>query len=126
MTHHITPHRSTITITNLALRTIVGFNDWERTKKQDVVINIKMDFDSTKAVETDRVGDTLDYKKIKRSVITVVEESSFNLLEKLTHAVLEKIMENPRVLSAKVSLDKPHALRFTDSVSITMSAERGN
>ncbi|NEO23789.1 MAG: dihydroneopterin triphosphate 2'-epimerase, partial [Moorea sp. SIO4A5] len=28
-------------IKNLRLRTIIGFNDWERKTKQDVVINIK-------------------------------------------------------------------------------------
>ncbi len=32
--------RATIKIKNLALRTVIGFNERERNKKQDVVLNI--------------------------------------------------------------------------------------
>ena len=120
----IIPNKSTITLRNLTLRAIIGFNEWERTKKQDIVINIEMEFDPLEAINTDSVEKTLDYKQVKRSIIDLVENSSFNLLEKLTHAIVEKIMENSRVLFVKVTADKPHALRFTDSVAVTMSAER--
>ena len=120
----ITPKKTTITIRNLALRTIIGFNDWERTKKQDIVINIEIDFDASEAIKTDNVEDTLDYKKIKRNIIALVEESSFNLIEKLAAAIVEQIMGNRLVLGTRVTVDKPHALRFTDSVAVTMSAER--
>ena len=124
MTTHTLPTRTTITIRNLALRTIIGFNEWEKTKKQDVVINIELDFDPRDAIKSDNVADTLDYKQIKRSVIDLVESSRYNLVEKLTHAIVEKIMENPRVHALNVTVDKPHALRFTDSVAVTMHAER--
>ena len=119
----ITPNRTTITFTNLALRTIIGFNEWERSKKQEIIINIEMDFNPENAIESDNVEDTIDYKQIKRSVIDIVENSSYNLLESLTNAILQKIMDNPRVLAARVKVDKPHALRFADSVSVEMSAE---
>lgn len=33
--------RATIKIKNLALRTVIGFNERERNKKQDVVLNIE-------------------------------------------------------------------------------------
>jgi D-erythro-7,8-dihydroneopterin triphosphate epimerase len=106
------------------VRTIIGFNDWELTKKQDIIITIEIDFDPTAAMQTDAVEDTVNYKQIKRNVIELVEDSGFNLLEKLTHAIIQKIMENPKVCAARVTVDKPHALRFTDSVAVTMSAER--
>ena len=34
--------RATIRIHDLALRTVVGINAWERTRPQDVVINLSM------------------------------------------------------------------------------------
>lgn len=116
--------KSTICISDLTLRTIIGFNEWERNKKQDIIINIKMDFDPQKAVFSDKVEDTLNYKKIKRSIIDLVENSKFNLLEKLTHSIIETVMKNKRVVAAYVKVDKPHALRFAQSVSIEMNAER--
>jgi D-erythro-7,8-dihydroneopterin triphosphate epimerase len=34
-------------------------------------------------------------------------------------------MTPPEVKRAEVEVDKPHALRFSDSVSLTMAAHRG-
>ena len=113
-----------IRIKNLRLRTVVGTNDWEREAPQDVIINIEMEFDGTKAAETDRLDDTVNYKAVKRRIIDAVEGSHFYLLEKLADRVLKTVMEEKRVRRAVVEIDKPHALRFADSVSVCSSAER--
>ncbi len=113
-----------IKIKDLRLRTIIGFNDWERKKKQDVIINIKLGFELGDSITSDRVEDTLDYKVITKQIIKSVEESDFNLLEKLTQMILDIVMENQRVLWAKVKVEKPFALRFSDSVSIKLTAKR--
>ena len=113
-----------IRIKNLRLRTIVGVNDWEREAKQDVIINIEFEFDGTQAIETDRLEDTVDYKAMKRRIITAVENSRFYLLDKLAGRILEIVMEDERVRRAMVEVDKPQALRFADSVSVCCSAEK--
>ena len=51
-------------------------------------------------------------------------EQVFMLLEKLASEVLELVMVNQSVCRAEVEVDKPHALRFADSVSVSMSAGR--
>lgn len=116
--------RATIKIKNLALRTVIGFNEWERKKKQDVVLNVEMEFEAKKAIESDNIEDSLDYKKIKNKIIAGVEASNFQLLETLASHVLEIVMDHPQVLSARVELDKPHSLRFAESVSVTVSGQR--
>lgn len=111
-------------ITDLHLRTILGINDWERKEEQDVVVNIEMEFDATKAAESDNIDDTLDYKQVKQQVIDEVESSSFYLVEALVGHVLRRVMVNHQVVRAKVRIDKPHALRFSRSVSVEMTATR--
>ena len=113
-----------IKIKNLKLRAVIGIHEWERKNKQDVVINISIFFDASAAAETDRLEDTVDYKAIKQNIISLVESSSFYLLEKLASEVLALCMADPLVLRAAVEIDKPHALRFADSVSITMTDEK--
>ena len=113
-----------IEIKNLKLRTIVGINDWEREKKQDIVINICLEFDASAAILSDDIKDTVDYKGITKNVIEVVEHSRFFLLEKLADTVLRTVMDDKRVLRVHIEVDKPQALRFTDSVSIKASAQR--
>lgn len=113
-----------VEIKNLRLRTIIGFQDWEREKKQDVIINIKAGFYPGNATQSDQVEDTLDYKIITKRIIKAVEESNFNLLEKLTKMILDIVMENSRVSWANVKVEKPFALRFSDSVAIELSAQK--
>jgi FolB domain len=115
---------ATIKITDLSLRTIIGGNDWERNTPQDVVINIALTFNADRAITSDAMEDTVDYKSLKRRIIDEVEKSSFHLLEKLTSRVLEIVMEDTRVLSAKVRIDKPSALRFAKTVSVEMGDRR--
>ncbi len=113
-----------IRIKNLVLQTIIGFNPEERVSLQDVVINLEIEVDISRAVRMDHEDVIYDYKTITRAVIALVSESKFNLLEKLTYEVLQLIMKDERVLRAKVEIDKPRALRFSDSVSVELEEVR--
>ena len=115
---------ATIRITDLTLEAIIGINSWERTTKQEVIINITLDFDSSKAAKSDNIKDTLDYKDLKKSIMTLVESSKFMLLERLVERVLDLIMKDPKVTHATVRIDKPRALRFAKSVSIESSRSK--
>lgn len=113
-----------IRIKNLRLRAIVGINEWERQQAQEVVVNAEMEFDGDRAVASDDIGDTIDYKKLKKQIMAEVEGSSYFLLEKLAGRVLEIIRADGRIRRAMVEIDKPAALRFADSVSVTCSFTR--
>lgn len=109
-----------INVTNLRLRTFIGFNPEEREKKQDVVINLEIHYPADEACETDEVDQALNYKVITKEVITIVEQGHFLLLEKLVAEILAVCHSHTSVNYAKVRVDKPHALRFADSVSLTL------
>ncbi|MCP4598401.1 dihydroneopterin triphosphate 2'-epimerase [Neptuniibacter sp.] len=109
-----------INITNLRLRTYIGFNPEEMEKQQDVVINIEIQYPATPAFADDDVEKALNYKVITKEVIKHVEEGRFLLLEKLVSDVLEICSKHPSTVYAKVTIDKPHALRFADSVSLSL------
>jgi FolB domain-containing protein len=113
-----------ITIVDLLLRTVIGDNDWERDVKQDVIINLSFEFDASKAVASDALSDTVNYKQLKRKIMAEVESSRYHLIEKLAARVLAIVMEDPRVVSATVRVDKPQALRYAKSVAVEMSEKR--
>jgi FolB domain-containing protein len=110
-----------ITINDLRTRTIVGFNDWERTKKQDISISITLHADLQEACQNDAVEDTVDYKKIKKRVLALVENSRFQLIERMAEAVAEACLEEPRVARVDVTVDKLFALRFARSVAVEIT-----
>ncbi|NLG15836.1 MAG: dihydroneopterin aldolase [Fibrobacter sp.] len=119
-----TKSTATIHILNLSLQTTIGWNAWERQQKQNVIINITLQFDQTGAVKSDDLSEAIDYKSLKNRIVQEVESSTFHLLESLTDHILSIVMSDKQVISATVKVDKPHALRFADSVSVQISAER--
>jgi D-erythro-7,8-dihydroneopterin triphosphate epimerase len=113
-----------IRIKQLRLRTIIGVNEWERKKRQDLTINVEIHFDGAEAAESDDLEKSVDYKSLTKKIIRSVEGSSFFLLERLADHILEIIMQNQSVQAARVEVDKPHALRFADSASLEVSRNR--
>ncbi|WP_456445519.1 dihydroneopterin triphosphate 2'-epimerase [Thiolapillus sp.] len=114
----------TIRIKNLRLRTYIGFNEEELKKRQDVIINIVFGYKADEAAETDDVKYAVNYRTITKEVIDFVEQGRFMLLERLAADVLELVMDNPLIARAEVEVDKPHALRFSDSVSASVQTDR--
>lgn len=117
-------HDATIRIKNLRLRTYIGFNDDEIKNKQDVVINAVIKYDAKRAADTDAVDNALNYKTVTKAIIRLVENNRFLLLEKLTGDILALCADHPWVKWAEVEVDKPHALRFSDSVSLSIACSK--
>jgi len=113
-----------IRIKKLLLRTYIGFNDEEIREKQDVIINMTIDVDLSHTIRNDVVDGSYNYKTITKNVIELVQGQKYNLLETLTQSILDEIMKYKKVRSARVEVDKPHALRFAESVSIELEASR--
>lgn len=113
-----------IKVTNLRLRTFIGFNEEEKQKQQDVVINCELHYPADALCLNDTVENAVNYKFITKKIIQHVEEGRFLLLERLVSDVLDICMEHEKVSYASVTIDKPHALRFADSVSLTLQKNR--
>lgn len=121
---HFDHDLATIRIKNLRLRTHIGIKEEEINNRQDVVINAVIRYRADQAVAFNHIEQALNYRTITKQVIAHVEENRFLLLERMTREVLDLIMTHEPVLTAQVEIDKPHALRFADSVSVTLSASR--
>ncbi len=114
------PEIAIIRIKNLRLRTFIGIKEDEINNKQDVIINAEIHYCAAKARSSDNMEDALNYRTITKKIIALVENNRFSLLEHLTSQVLNIASEHEWVDVAKVEIDKPHALRFADSVSMQL------
>lgn len=124
MPHNDPYSLATIRIKNLRLRTFIGIKDDEIQNRQDIIVNAVIRYAANRAVQFNQIEEALNYRTITKRLIAHVEEGRFALLERLTKELLELIMEDEQVLAAEVEVDKPHALRFSDSVSVTLGAKR--
>ena len=81
-----------IFIKDLRILTIIGIYDWERTTKQDVLLDLDMAFDISTAAATDRIDSALDYKAVSKRVVAFVEAAQFQLVETLAEKVAQIIL----------------------------------
>ena len=107
-----------IHIRDLLARCIVGVFPHERNNRQDVILNITLEADYRKACASDQLADTVDYKQLKNEILAMVEQSEFQLIERLAEAVAEICLGRDQVRAVRVTLDKPGALRFARSVAV--------
>lgn len=117
-------NNATIRIKNLRLRTFIGIKDDEVKNKQDVVVNVTIQYPADSATDSDDMEDALNYRTITKKIISHVENNRFSLLEKLTSDILAIASDHSWVNWAEVEVDKPHALRFADSVSLAISCKK--
>jgi len=113
-----------IRVKDLRLRTYIGIKQEEIDNKQDVLINLTILYPAVDAVQVNDIEHALNYRTITKAIIAHVENNRFALLERLTQELLDLVMEQPAVRYAEVEVDKLHALRFAESVSITLAAHR--
>jgi len=113
-----------IKINNLRVRAIVGTRRKERREPQELLVNVSLSFDGTRAAETDDLADTVNYSDLAERIAAKVEASSFHLLEKLARCVLDAVMAEPAVMEATVEIRKPGALERADSAAVVCTARR--
>ena len=113
-----------ILIQDLLLRTIIGINEEERRKRQDVLINLRLHADTRAAGRSDDIEDAVNYRTITKRIIERVEDSSFFLVEKMAAEVAAICLQDPRVEAVDVRVEKPGALRFARSVGVEIHRDR--
>ncbi len=113
-----------IFIRELALRCVIGIYPEERREKQDIVINVEMHADLRQAGRSDELCDTVDYKSIKKSILALVEKSSYLLIESLAENIADIALGNSKVERVIVTIDKPGALRFAKSSAVEITRNK--
>lgn len=107
----------------LEIETIIGIYDWERKKKQTIVLDIEMAFDIAKAAQTDDIAHTLDYKAVSERVVSFVEKSDFFLVEKLIEEIATLLRSEFQIPWVRIVLNKRGAITRARDVGIII--ERG-
>jgi FolB domain-containing protein len=113
-----------IRINDLKVRALIGTYPWEKVNRQELVINITIEYEASKACRSDKLKDALNYEAVAAKAVKTAERSRYTLLEKLTGKLLEGIMSDRRVQAACVRVDKPYALPQARGVAFELSAQR--
>ena len=110
--------QDTIQIKNLLVRGILGVNDWERTNKQDILINIVMFTDVRGAGASDELDESVNYRTAAKALVSHVESAKRFTVEALATDLARLCLELTGVERVRVRVEKPGAVRFAESVGV--------
>jgi len=113
-----------LSIKDLLVRCRVGVTAAERRRPQDVLITVTMHADLRRACKSDRLRDSVDYKRIKLQILALAESAAFNLIERLADRVAAIALRDPLVERVDVVAQKPGALRFARCSEVEITRER--
>ena len=113
-----------VIIKDLLARGIIGINDWEREKKQEILINIELYSDLAQAGESDSISDCVNYRSVSKQVLQHAETSARYTVEALAADIAEICLEQERVDRVLVRVEKPGAVRFSKSVGVEIIRTR--
>ncbi len=115
-----------ILIKDLLLRGIVGINDWEREKPQDILINATIFTDARAAGRSDEIADAFNYRTVTKAFIDYVESSNHRLVEALATGLARIAVMEMGAERIVLRVEKPGALRFAASVGVEIERDRSD
>lgn len=113
-----------VIIKNLLVRGIIGVNDWERKRPQDILINITLFTDTRRAAETDDINDCANYSTISKKVQAHAESVERLTVEALANDLAKICLEEKDIQKVIVRVEKPGAVRFAESVGVEIERSR--
>lgn len=111
-------------IKDLVARGIIGVNDPEREKPQEIFINITLFMDTSKAGKSDKLEDTVNYRTLAKKALAHAESSKRYTVEALAEDIASLCLKESKVQKVCVRVEKPGAVRFSRSVGAEIERSR--
>jgi len=105
-----------------------GCNDFEKQLGQKFLVDVVVEVSLKNAGKSDDLRDTISYSHLFRTVKSVMEGPSRNLLESVVEEIAERIMNEFEVDSVKIRLLKlapPIRMGVMDSAGVEIYRRRG-
>lgn len=100
----------TITLTGVHANGTHGVLTFEHERPQTFVVDVTLHLDLAAAGQSDDLNDTIDYGRVAKDIVAVIEGPHVDLIERLAQRIADKILADaPAVASIDVTVHKPHA-----------------
>lgn len=113
-----------VLIKDLSVLGIIGINPEERVTKQEILVNAVLYTDTRAASASDDIQDAVNYRTITKKMISHIEHGEPLLVERLVQELADICLEDDRVMTVTISVEKPGAVRFSKSVGIKITRSR--
>ena len=113
-----------IQIKQLHAPAIIGVHDFEKHAPQDLFIDIALDVDVNKALDSDDLADTVDYDGLCKEITSFVADSRFDLLEALAKTLIKIFQFSLKITAIDLCIHKPGAISNASTVIFALQSSR--
>ena len=110
-------------IKDLELVMSIGIHDHEKKNRQRVIVNAELKV-TTGAASSDRINDAVSYEDVIKQITGIAQQRHYNLVETVAEAMAAKCLEDKRIHSVKLKVEKPDI--FAKAASVGIEIERQN
>jgi dihydroneopterin aldolase len=96
----------TIHLNDLVYEGTHGALDWEKENPQRFRVHVDIKIDTSDVIETDKLEDTVSWFKVRDDIKDVIENESYNLVEKLADRLTEVILDYEKIEETRVTVEK--------------------
>ncbi|MBT1175102.1 2-amino-4-hydroxy-6-hydroxymethyldihydropteridine diphosphokinase [Bifidobacterium sp. LC6] len=114
----------TITLTGVSANGTHGVLDFEHQRAQPFIVDATLYLDLAAAGQSDALGDTVDYGRVAKDIVAVIEGEHVDLIEKLAQRIAERILAIEPIAKVDITVHKPHAPITVPFADVAVSISR--
>ena len=112
----MTKNSTLVFVRNLELLARIGVHGHEHGKPQPIRINVWLTCKTS--AEGDKLDNVVDYETVADNIRAIVAAGHINLAESLAERIAASCLEDKRVETARIRVEKLHALPGTESAGV--------
>ncbi len=113
-----------IIICDLLTRGPIGISEEERSRPQDILINVTLYADTRRAAQSDSIEDCVNYSTVAGKIIKLAEGNKRKTVEAFAQDIADLCLDYSQVQRVLVRVEKTSAVRFTKSVGVEIEREK--
>jgi FolB domain-containing protein len=118
--------RDRIYLQELRVACLIGARPEERSRRQEITIDVCLHLDLVEPGRSDRLEDTVDYGRLAGEITAMAEEASFQLLERLAEEAASLALAHSKVEQVEVKVSKPGALARGRAAAVEIFRDRSS
>ncbi len=105
-------------VRDLVLQARIGIYDHEKRGAQTVIVNVDMTVSEAGKGHGDNIDNVVCYEKVVNGIKAIIDSGHINLVETMAEEIATFCLKDPRVLAARVRVEKPDVIAEAGSVGV--------
>ncbi len=111
-------------VRDLEIEAHIGVYRHEHGRTQPIRINVDLAVHETNHPISDSLENVVDYEKVVRDIQEIVDKGHLKLVETLAELIAESCLQDQRVVTARIRIEKLAALEETRGVGVEIERTR--